>query len=99
MAAAWPIAAEAQLGETKRRIGVLMGLAAEDPEAQDRIGVFEDPLHLLGWTEGRNLQIDYRRSASNPEVTRKYAGELVALAPDVILASGRTVVGPLLQAT
>jgi len=94
-----PFAVGAQQSERKRQVGILMGLAADDPEAQDRIGVFEDTLHLLGWTEGRNLQIDYRRGAGNTDVTRKYAAELIALAPDVILASGGTVVGPLLQAT
>jgi putative ABC transport system substrate-binding protein len=91
--------ARAQQSERKRQVGILTGLAADDPEAQDRIGAFKDALHQLGWTEGRNLQIDYRRGAGNTDVTRKYAAELIALAPDVILASGGTVVGPLLQAT
>jgi putative ABC transport system substrate-binding protein len=97
--AAWPLAARAQQSERKRRVGVLMGLAADDAEAQDRIAAFEQGLQQSGWTNGRNLQIDYRRGAGNAEVTRKYAAELIALAPDVILASGGTVVGPLLQAT
>jgi putative tryptophan/tyrosine transport system substrate-binding protein len=97
--AAWPLAARAQQSERKRRVGVLMGLAADDAEAQDRIAAFEQVLQQSGWTNGRNLQIDYRRGAGNAEVTRKYAAELIALAPDVILASGGTVVGPLLQAT
>jgi putative tryptophan/tyrosine transport system substrate-binding protein len=97
--AAWPLAARAQQSERKRRVGVLMGLAADDAEAQDRIAAFEQGLQQSGWTNGRNLQIDYRRGAGNTEVRRKYAAELIALAPDVILASGGTVVGPLLQAT
>lgn len=98
-AAAWPLAVRAQQSERKRRVGVLMGLAADDPEAQDRIAAFEQGLHQLGWTDGGNLQIDYRRGAGESDPTRKYAAELVALAPDVILASGGTVVGALLQAT
>ena len=98
-AAAWPITARAQQSERKRRVGVLMGLAADDPEAQDRIAGFEQGLQQLGWTDGSNLQIDYRRGAGDTDPTRTYAAELVALAPDVILASGGTVVGALLQAT
>jgi putative ABC transport system substrate-binding protein len=98
-AAAWPLAARAQPGERIRRVGVLMGLAAEDAEAQDRIAAFVQALQQLGWTDGRNLQLEYRRGAGDTDLTRKYAAELVALAPDIILASGGTVVGPLLQAT
>src|SRR5947209_19487046 len=97
--AALPFAVGAQQSERKRHVGVLMGLAADDPEAQDRIGAFEDALHQLGWTEGRNLQIDYRRGAGETDITRKFAAELIALAPDVILAACGPVVGPLLQAT
>ena len=98
-AAAWPIAVCAQQSEPKRRVGVLMGLAADDAEARDRIAAFKQGLQQLGWIEGRNLQIDYRRGAGDTDPTRRYAAELVALMPDVILASGGTVVGPLLQAT
>src|SRR5258707_9492962 len=98
-AAAWPLAVRAQQSERKRRVGVLMGLAADDPEAQDRIAAFEQGLQQLGWTDGGNLQIDYRRGAGESDPTWKYAAELVALAPDVILASGGSVVGALLQAT
>lgn len=94
-----PLAVQAQQGERKRQIGVLMGLAADDPEAQDRIGAFENALRELGWTEGHNLQIHYRHGAGQTNATQKFAAELVALGPDVILASGGTVVGPLLQAT
>lgn len=99
MAAAWPLASRAQRGERKRRIGVLMGLAADDPEAQNRIGAFERALQELGWTERSNLQIEYRRSGGHSDTNEKLAAELVALRPDVILASGGTVVGPLLRAT
>ena len=98
-AVAWPLAARAQQNEQKRRIGILMGLAADDPEAQDRTAAFVQGLQQLGWTDGRNLQIDYRRGAGDADPTRRYAAELVALAPDVILASGGTVVGALLQVT
>jgi putative tryptophan/tyrosine transport system substrate-binding protein len=98
-AAAWPLAVQAQQNERKRRVGVLMGLAADDAEAQDRIAAFEQGLQQSGWTNGRDLQIDYRRGAGDTNSTRRYADELVALAPDVILASGGTVVGALLQAT
>jgi putative ABC transport system substrate-binding protein len=97
--AIWPLAARAQQSEPKRRVGVLMGLSADDAEAQDRIAAFVQGLQQLGWTDGRNLQIDYRRGAGDTDLTRRYAAELVALAPEVILASGGTVVGALLQAT
>src|SRR5512136_81855 len=85
-AAAWPIAGLAEQSERKRRVGVLMGLAADDTQAQDRIAAFEQGLQQLGWTEGRNLQIDYRRGAGDTNSTRRYADELLALMPDVILA-------------
>ena len=76
-----------------------MGLAGGDALVQDRIAAFEQGLQQLGWTDGRNLQIDYRRGAGGNDNTRRYAAELVALEPDVILASGGSVVGALLQAT
>jgi putative ABC transport system substrate-binding protein len=98
-AAAWPLAARAQQGEPIRRIGVLMSLAAYDPQGQARITAFLQALQQLGWTDGRNLQIDTRWAAGNAEDIRKYAAELTALAPDVILASGGSVAGPLVQAT
>src|SRR5215208_6808304 len=98
-AAAWPLAAHAQQGERMRRIGVLMGLAADDAEGQARIAAFVQALQELGWSNGRNVRIDIRRGAGDAERSRSYASEMVALRPDVILASGGTVVGPLLQAT
>jgi putative tryptophan/tyrosine transport system substrate-binding protein len=98
-AVAWPVAARAQQNEPKRRVGVLGGLAADDAEGQDRIAAFEQGLRQSGWINGRNLQIDYRRGAGDTGSTRRYADELIALGPDVILASGGTVVGALLQAT
>ena len=98
-AAAWPLAARAQQGERVRRIGVLMNLAADDPEAPGRIAAFAQGLGELGWTTGHNVRIDYRWAANNPDRGRRYAEELIALAPDVILASGSAAARPLLQAT
>jgi ABC transporter substrate binding protein len=98
-AAAWPLAAHAQQPERMRRIGVLIPYAADDPEGQARTAAFLQGLQQLGWTEGRNVRIDYRWSAGDADRARRYAAELVALAPDVILASGTSTVGPLLQAT
>ena len=72
-----------------RRIGALMNLAADDPESQDRVGAFLQQLAKLGWTIGHNLQIDYLWAAGDDALTRRYAAELVALAPDVILAAPR----------
>jgi putative tryptophan/tyrosine transport system substrate-binding protein len=97
-AAAWPLRARAQQPERVRRIGVLMGLAEDDPDGQARLRAFRESLQELGWTEGRNLHIDYRRGAGIADLTRSYAAELVALAPEVVLASGGTVVGALQQA-
>jgi putative tryptophan/tyrosine transport system substrate-binding protein len=98
-AAAWPLHARAQQGERVRRIGVLMPLAADDPEATARIAVLQQSLQQLGWVDGRNVQIDARWSAGNEADTRKNAADLAALAPDVILANGASATGPLLQAT
>jgi putative ABC transport system substrate-binding protein len=98
-AAAWPLAARAQQGEQMRRVGVLMTLAADDPEGQARVTAFVQGLQELGWTVGRNVRIDYRWPAGDAERSRRYAAELVALAPDVILAGGGAVVPSLLQAT
>jgi putative ABC transport system substrate-binding protein len=95
----WPLAAGAQQGERMRRIGVLTPFAADDPEAKARVEAFVHALQQLGWSEGRNLQIDIRWGAGDAERTRHYAAELVALAPDAILAGGGATVGPLLQAT
>ena len=97
-ATAWPLAARAQQGERVRRIGILMTVAANDPEAQARIVVFTQTLQALGWSDGRNAQIDVRWSTSGGD-TRKYAAELVALPSDVVLANGTEAVGPLQAAT
>jgi ABC-type uncharacterized transport system substrate-binding protein len=98
-AAAWPVAARAQQGEPMRRIGVLMSTSADDPEGQARLAAFQQGLQQLGWTVGRNVRIDSRWPAGDSERLRRYAAELVALSPDVILATGSAAAGPLLQAT
>src|SRR5262245_13901107 len=97
--AAWPAAARAQQSDRMRRIGVLVAVAADDPEGQARIAAFREALQQLGWTHGRNAQIEIRWSSGNDETRRRHAAELIALAPDIILASGGSVVGVLLQAT
>jgi putative tryptophan/tyrosine transport system substrate-binding protein len=98
-AAMWPLAAHAQQGSRIRRIGVLSTSTADDSEFQARIGAFQQELQQLGWSIGRNARIDYRWSAGSPDALRRYAVELVALAPDVILATGSPAVGQLQQAT
>jgi putative tryptophan/tyrosine transport system substrate-binding protein len=98
-AAAWPLAARAQQAGGMRRIGVLMSLAADDRHGQARLAAFVQSLQELGWAHGRNVRVDTRWAAGNAADTRKFAAELVALTPDVILASGGTGVGTLLQAT
>ena len=96
---AWPLAARAQQVERIRRIGVLFGLAADDPETQARHTAFTQGLQQLGWTDGRNVRIDTRWGAGDADRIRRYAAELVALAPDVILAAGTAALAPMLQAT
>src|SRR5262249_15561503 len=98
-AVAWPVAARAQQREQMRRIGVLMNLGSDDAEGQARNAAFLQGLQELGWTVGRNVRIEYRWGAGDAELFRRYASELVALAPDVILAGGGAVVPSLLQAT
>jgi putative ABC transport system substrate-binding protein len=98
-AAAWPLAARAQQPERMRLIGVLTGLAADDPDAQARYAAFVKGLQQLGWTDGRNVRIDTRWGGGDADNIRKHAAELAALLPDVILGSGSASVGSLLQAT
>jgi putative ABC transport system substrate-binding protein len=98
-AAAWPLAARAQPPDRVRRIGVLMNVAANDPVGQARIAAFLRGLVQLGWTDGRNVRIDTRWAAGDADDTRRYAAELIALAPDVVLAAGSAIAGPLLQTT
>jgi putative ABC transport system substrate-binding protein len=95
----WPLAAHAQQPERIRRIGVLTNLAENDSEGQARNAAFLQGLQQLGWSEGRNLRIEHRSTVGDAERTRKFAAELVALAPDVILATGSAGLAPLLQVT
>jgi putative ABC transport system substrate-binding protein len=98
-AAAWPLVAQAQQADRMRRIGVLMSLAADDRQGQARLAAFEQGLRELGWTDGSNVRIETRWAGGSASDARKYAAELVALAPDVILVSGGSSVATLLQAT
>lgn len=98
-AVAWPLASRAQQSERMRRIGVILPAAANDAEFQTWVGAFLQALAQLGWSIGRNVRIDTRWATANHAEIRKQAAELVALAPDVILASGTSTVGPVLQAT
>ena len=98
-AAGWPLGALAQQPERKRPIGVLMSTSADDKEGQARLNAFVQSLRELGWIDGHNARIDIRWGAGDVERIRKYVAELVALTPDVMLVSGGSLVGHLLQAT
>ena len=97
-AAAWPLLASAQQGERVRRVGLLQG-GSDDAQSHPNSSAFAQRLQQLGWVEGQNLRIDYRWAEGNAERARKYAEELIALAPDVVLASSSSSLTPLLQAT
>jgi len=98
-AAVWPLVARAQQAERVRRIGILLATTADDADFQAWVGAFLQALALLGWTIGRNVRIDTRWATANAGEIRRHAAELVALAPDVILAHGSSTVGALTQAT
>jgi putative ABC transport system substrate-binding protein len=98
-AATWPLVAQAQQSDQMRRIGVLMNIAASDPEGQSRVAAFRQGLQDIGWNEGRNVRIDYRWDANDAVRSRRYAVELIALAPDVILAAASPAVAALQEAT
>jgi ABC-type uncharacterized transport system substrate-binding protein len=98
-AVAWPLAARAQPREAMRSIGVLMNLSAEDAVARARIGAFKQRLQQLGWTEGGNLRIEYRWTAGSDDELSRSAAELVALAPEIIMATGSPPVVALRKAT
>jgi putative tryptophan/tyrosine transport system substrate-binding protein len=98
-AAAWPLAARAQQPERIRRIGVLVNRAADDPQGQARLGAFQQALQQLGWSDGRNVRIDIRWSETDAERARRYAQELIALAPDILLAEGTVSVTALQHVT
>ena len=97
-AAAWPLAAQAQTKQM-RRIGVLTPFAANDAEGQARLTAFAQGLQHAGWIVGQNIRIEYRWGDGKADTMRKYATELVALAPDVILASSSAAVAPVLEVT
>jgi putative ABC transport system substrate-binding protein len=98
-AAAWPVVAQGQQAERVRRIGMLLGYAEHDPNVPVRLAALEQGLRELNWTVGRNIKIDYRFAAADRDLYRKYAVELVALAPDVIVVQGALALQSLLQLT
>src|SRR5262249_18981166 len=98
-AATWPVMARAQSGERMRRIGVLLNVTADDPESPARLTAFAQGLQELGWIDGRNARIDFRWGGADVDRICRYAAELVAVTPDVILCSGSPTVAALEQAT
>ena len=98
-AAAWPLAARAQQTDRVRRIGVLMSMVEGDPRGLERITAFAQGLAEMGWTVGRNVRIEYRWGAGDLDGFRRYAAELVALSPDVVLATAGSIVGAFQQAS
>ena len=98
-AAAWPLAARAQQRDGVRRIGVIVNVAADDPEARTSLAAFKQALQQLGWSEGRNLRIDFRGAAGDPERMQAFAKELVSLQPHVILTRSTPVTAALLKQT
>jgi putative tryptophan/tyrosine transport system substrate-binding protein len=98
-AAVWPLAARGQQADRVRRIGVLLGIAENDPEARSRVKAFQQGLRDLGWVEGRNIRIDYRFAASDPSRIKEYVAELIGLTPDVIVGNSTPVIAALRQAT
>jgi ABC-type uncharacterized transport system substrate-binding protein len=98
-AVVWPLAARGQQGERVRRLGMLLPATPDDSEYPMLVKAFVAGLQQLGWTEGRNIRIDIRWAGGGADANRKYAEELVKLAPDVIMASGNASAGPMLQAT
>jgi putative ABC transport system substrate-binding protein len=99
VAAASPLAARAQQPEQMRRIGVLMNRAADDPQGQARLKAFQQALQQLGWSDARNVRIDVRWDENDADLSRRYAQELVALAPDVLMAAGTVSVRALQHVT
>jgi len=98
-AAAWPLTAHGQQGDEIRRIGFLIGLPADDADGQARLAAFRQGLAASGWIVGRNLELAYRTAGRDPDRYRRYAGELVALAPDVLVAGGASALAALQQTT
>ena len=98
-ATAWPLAARAQRNDRMRSVSMLLGLAEKDPETLNRVKAFRSAMRDLGWIEGRNIQIEYRSAGTNPETINKNVAEVVALAPDVIVANSSAVMVALRAAT
>ena len=98
-AAAWPVAARAQQGERVRRVGVLVGFRANDPQGEARVAAFRQGLQALGWIDGRNLRIDLSWGAGDADSVRNRAAEVMSLAPEVVLAAGSSAVAALQQQT
>jgi putative tryptophan/tyrosine transport system substrate-binding protein len=98
-AAAWPLAARAQRSERVRRIGMLIGYAEKDAETQARLAAFRQGLEHLGWAEGRNVLIDYRFAPANSEQAQRFAKELVALQPEVLVGNSTPATAALLRET
>ena len=96
---AWPLAARAQQPERIRRIGVLLNITADDPESQTRLAAFAQGLQSLGWIIGQNVRVEYRWGGGSADAISQHAAELVATAPDVILAQSTAAVSPLLRST
>jgi putative tryptophan/tyrosine transport system substrate-binding protein len=97
--AAWPVCARAQQSEQIRRVGLLMNTAADSPEAQPRLSAFQQGLEQLGWSDGRTVRIDIRWGANDAELDRRYAAELISLAPDLVVAAGTLGVAALQRIT
>src|SRR5262249_18339089 len=98
-AVTWPLAARAQQPERMRRIGVIMNSTADNSDTQANLAAFRQVLQQLGWTNDRNARIDVRWAGAKANEIRRHATDLVALAPDVIVATGSAAMAPLLQAT
>lgn len=98
-AAVWPVRSRAQQTDRMRRIGILHDFAENDPEGQAQVAAFREELRKLAWTEGGNTRIDYRSAAVDADLVRKYAAEMIALGPDVVVAAGGTIVAALQRAS
>src|SRR2546427_11171365 len=98
-AVAWPLAARAQMPNRVRRVGMLIGSAENAPEPQARLAAFRQGLETLGWTEGRNIRIDYRFAPASPDQAQSFAKELVALRPDALVSNSTPATAALLRET
>ena len=96
-AATWPLAARAQQPAQIRRVGMLIGYAENDPETQARLSAFRQALEQLGWKEGRSIRLDYRFAPASPDEAQRFAKELVALRPDVLVGNSTPATAALLR--